>query len=71
MLRDIDVLPNQMKREVNNLFTNSNTYIFSEPPLVETVHGDDEINCKQPLVDKDHVINMLNNNNHVVMNMQK
>ena len=62
LLKDVVVLPNQVRRvEVDNaLFTNSTPISFF-PPLVETVEEDDDIICERPLIDKDKVINMFEN----------
>jgi len=57
LLGDADVLPIQVMREVEYLFTNS-THISSSPPY-ETVEDDDEINCKRPHIDS-------NTNDHAV-----
>ena len=56
LLGDTNMLPNQALREIDNLFTNSNTHISSKTPLVETVQEDDRINCKQIQVDNNYVV---------------
>ena len=61
LLGDAIVLPNQLRRKVDNaLFTNS-TPIFFSPPLVETVEEDDDIIRKRPPMNKDKVINIFEN----------
>ena len=60
------MLPNQVRREVDNdLFSNSTLVSFS-PPLVEIVEEDDDIIRGRPPMEKDKVIKMFENysNNH-------
>lgn len=58
------VLPNQVMREEDgSLFTNS-TRISSSLLLVKTVEQDDDINYKQPQIDRDGIVHIIDNNNN-------